>query len=60
VAGWRTLGERQALLLAHRAEVEARIAELHAALALIDDKMAFYAEWAAKKQPPPPLPRMPR
>lgn len=53
-AGWRTLGERQALLAAHRAEVERRIAELQAALELIDAKTAYYAEWQRRKKRPSP------
>lgn len=53
--GWRTLGERQALLKAHRGDVEEKIRDLQAALALIDAKVAYYAEWAAKnKRPLPP------
>jgi DNA-binding transcriptional MerR regulator len=59
MAGWRTLGERQALLQAYRAEVEARIVELQAALQLIDAKAAYYARWAQMKKRPPPLPATP-
>jgi DNA-binding transcriptional MerR regulator len=51
--GWRTLEERQALLQAHRADVEEKIRELHIALELIDAKMAYYAEWSARKKRPP-------
>lgn len=54
--GWRTLGERQAILRAHRARVERHIEELRDALGLIDAKLAFYDEWAAKKKRPPPPP----
>jgi len=60
MAGWRTLGDRQALLGAHRAAVEAQIRELRAALRLIDAKVAFYAEWEASRKRPPPLPTLPR
>lgn len=52
--GWRTLPDRQALLLAHREEIEGRIGELMEALRLIDQKVAFYAEWAERKKRPPP------
>jgi DNA-binding transcriptional MerR regulator len=52
--GWRTLEERQALLRAHRADVEEKIRELQAALKLIDAKVAYYAEWARKKKRPAP------
>jgi DNA-binding transcriptional MerR regulator len=44
-AGARTAAERRGLLLAHRAEVAARIARLHEDLALIDDKIAIYDEF---------------
>ena len=50
--GWRTLGERQALLNAHRTQIEGKIRELHDALALIDQKIAYYAEWDARKKRP--------
>ena len=59
MAGWRTLSERQALLREHRGAVEAQIRELKAALKLIDDKVGFYAEWAASRKRPPPLPALP-
>jgi len=55
MAGWRSLPDRQALLRAHRAAVEERIGELQAALGLIDEKLAYYAEWNARKKRPPPL-----
>jgi DNA-binding transcriptional MerR regulator len=57
--GWRTLGERRALLKAHRKHVEQEIEEWRAALDLIDQKMAYYAEWEANKKRPPPLPAPP-
>jgi DNA-binding transcriptional MerR regulator len=58
--GWRTLEQRKAVLRAHRAAVEAEIARLHAALALIDAKVAYYDDWQkAKKRPPPPHPPLP-
>ncbi len=50
--GWRTLGERQALLRAHRASVEARISDAQNALKLIDAKLAYYAEWQRNKKRP--------
>ncbi|MGE3250711.1 MAG: MerR family transcriptional regulator [Hyphomonadaceae bacterium] len=54
--GWRTLRERQAMLEAHRAHVEQEIVELRRSLKLIDEKIAWYAEWEARKKRPPPLP----
>lgn len=58
--GWRTLPERQALLDAHRDKVKAVIDRMDEALALIDAKAAYYAEWQAAKKRPPPLPHPPR
>jgi DNA-binding transcriptional MerR regulator len=52
--GWRTLEERQALLHAHRTHVEDKIRDLQTALDLIDQKVAYYAEWARRKKRPPP------
>ena len=57
--GWRTLGERQKLLKAHRKHVEQEIAEWRAALDLIDQKMEYYAQWDRQKKRPPPLPHLP-
>ncbi|HWA61654.1 MAG TPA: MerR family transcriptional regulator [Caulobacteraceae bacterium] len=57
--GWRTLPERQALLREHRRRVEAEIADLHAALDMIDAKVAWYGEWAENRKRPPPLPEPP-
>lgn len=53
--GWRTLPARQAMLAAHRARVEKEIVRLNEALALIDGKAAYYAEWQAKKKRPPSI-----
>ena len=50
--GWRTLGERKELLRAHRERVESEVRELKLALDLIDAKVAYYAEWEAKKKRP--------
>ena len=55
VAGWRTLGDRRALLLQHRAQVEERIADLRSALVLIDEKVGYYDEWERRKSRPPSL-----
>ena len=46
-AGRATLRERRDLLAAHRARVQAAIAEQRAALKLIDAKVDFYDEWIA-------------
>jgi DNA-binding transcriptional MerR regulator len=54
--GWRTLPVRRELLKAHRLRVEAAIADLEAALEMIDTKVAYYAEWEARKKRPPDLP----
>lgn len=59
LAGWRTLPERQALLLAHRKLVEERIRELRSALTLIDEKVGYYDQWARQKRRPPALPAVP-
>jgi DNA-binding transcriptional MerR regulator len=59
VKGWRTLPERQALLKAHRKHVEQEIEEWRLALDLIDQKMAYYAEWDRQKKRPPPIPHLP-
>lgn len=52
--GAPTLGETRALLLAHRAQVEARIAEWRQALELIDQKIAFYTAWMEQGERPAP------
>lgn len=59
LAGWRTLEDRQALLLAHRTQVEDKIRELQAALTLIDEKVGYYDQWARQKKRPAPLPALP-
>jgi DNA-binding transcriptional MerR regulator len=43
--GRATLGERRQMLAEHRARVEANLADLQAALALLDRKIDFYGEW---------------
>lgn len=58
--GWRTLGERQALLEEHREKVKAVIARMDEALTLIDQKAEWYAQWQAAKKRPPFLPHAPR
>lgn len=57
LAGWRTIAERRALLLAHRTQVETRIADLQTALTLIDEKVGYYDDWERRKKRPPPLDR---
>lgn len=59
VAGWRTIGDRRALLAAHRDEVEARIDEMKTALRLIDEKIGYYDEWDRRKKRPPSLDQAP-
>jgi len=69
--GKATLAEREALLQAHRQRVRDTIAEWTEALALLDDKIDFYAQWVrtgrrppldalAKPPSPPPAPRRQR
>jgi DNA-binding transcriptional MerR regulator len=43
--GRATLGERRQMLAEHRARVEANLADLQAALSLLDRKIDFYGEW---------------
>ena len=43
--GRATLGERRQMLAEHRARVEANLADLQAALQLLDRKIDFYGEW---------------
>ena len=43
--GAATVEQTRALLLAHRARVEAQIAQWQRARRLIDEKVAFYTEW---------------
>jgi DNA-binding transcriptional MerR regulator len=54
--GRSTLGQRQALLTAHRARVAETIAEWKAALRMIDGKIDFYGEWLATGERPKQLP----
>ena len=52
MAGWTTLEARQALLANHRAEIEAKVADLRAAVDDINAKIAFYDAWARNKRRP--------
>lgn len=54
--GRATLKERQAMLAAHRAEVEETIEDWRVALDLIDQKIDFYGEWAATGKRPAKMP----
>jgi len=51
--GKATLAEREALLQAHRQRVRDTIAEWTEALALLDDKIDFYAQWVRTGRRPP-------
>ena len=51
-----TLRERRRFLEAHRARVEATIAEWTSALGLIDEKIDFYGEWLASGRRPETVP----
>ncbi|MGP0060475.1 MAG: MerR family transcriptional regulator [Beijerinckiaceae bacterium] len=55
--GHATLKQRRALLAEHRARVQDNIAKWTQALELIDAKIEFYGEWAAKGQRPATEPR---
>jgi DNA-binding transcriptional MerR regulator len=55
--GKSTLKQRQAMLAAHRARVEATIADWQQALALLDTKIDFYGAWI-KSGTRPPLPEV--
>lgn len=55
MAGWRTIGDRRAALVAHRARVEEQIRDLQSALTLIDEKIGYYDEWERRKKRPPSL-----
>ena len=46
------LEELRALLEAHRAQLQARMADLQRAERLIDEKIAFYARWIADGERP--------
>jgi len=46
------------MLRAHRARVEATIADWTQALQLLDDKIDFYGEWLATGRRPPALPHV--
>jgi len=48
-----TLTQRQEMLRAHRARVEATIVEWQEALAMLDGKIDFYGEWIASGKRPP-------
>jgi DNA-binding transcriptional MerR regulator len=52
------LGQRQDLLRAHRAQVEKSLADLKAALELLDAKIAFYERWRQTGEKPEPLKRL--
>lgn len=55
MAGWRTIGDRRAALVEHRARVEEQIRDLRSALTLIDEKIGYYDEWERQKKRPPSL-----
>ncbi|MEO5737692.1 MAG: MerR family transcriptional regulator [Variovorax sp.] len=57
--GKSTLKARQAMLAAHRVRVTQKVAEWNEALALIDGKIDFYAEWVSTGHRPklPPAER---
>jgi len=50
--GGATLEQTRALLVAHKASVEARIAQWQRARRLIDDKIAFYTQWIEEGRRP--------
>jgi DNA-binding transcriptional MerR regulator len=54
--GGATLQPVRAMLVAHRAQVEEKIAEWQMALQLIDEKIGFYTQWIDKGARPPKAP----
>jgi DNA-binding transcriptional MerR regulator len=54
--GGATLAPVRAMLLAHRAQVEEKIAEWQTALELIDEKIGFYTQWIDDGVRPPQAP----
>jgi DNA-binding transcriptional MerR regulator len=50
--GRGTLKQQQAMLRAHRARVEATIAEWHVALGMLDHKIEYFEEWLTTGQRP--------
>jgi DNA-binding transcriptional MerR regulator len=50
--GGATVEQTRAQLIAHKARVEARIAEWQRARRLIDEKIAFYTEWIEQGRRP--------
>lgn len=52
--GAAALEQTHALLVAHRARVDERIREWQRARKVIDEKIAFYGEWIATGERPPP------
>ena len=50
--GRGTLKQQQAMLRAHRAKVEATIAEWHVALGMLDHKIEYFEEWLTTGQRP--------
>ena len=51
--GGATLEQTRALLVAHKAQVESRIAEWQRARRLVDEKIAFYTGWIEEGRRPP-------
>lgn len=52
--GGATLEQTRAMLVAHKARVEVRIAEWERAQRVINEKIAFYTEWIEQGRRPPP------
>lgn len=57
--GRSTLAQRQAMLQAHREQVQRTITEWTQALALLDGKIDFYGQWLATGKRPPLEPSIP-
>lgn len=53
VQGKATLRQREAMLRAHREQVQRTISEWTEALALLDDKIDFYGAWIGTGKRPP-------
>jgi DNA-binding transcriptional MerR regulator len=54
--GGTTLASTRSLLVAHRRQVEEKIAEWQTALQLIDEKIGFYTQWIDDGVRPPKAP----
>ncbi len=52
IKGWKSLGQRQRLLKAHKEKILSDIKQMQLALEFIDKKVAYYEEWHSTKKRP--------